>query len=184
MAAIVVQFGLATMPLGMSSSASGLTSDTTSGTSGSMRQAEELSMTVAPAAATTGASSREVCLPGREQREVEARPVGGGRVLDGDLAVAPRQRAPGRPGGGEQADLVDREPALGQHLPHHATDLAGGSDDANAHGRQATSPPAGGGSRLPAPRRPNGPGKERRWVQVPPIGGSSPPAPMQGSMAS
>jgi hypothetical protein len=63
MAAIVVQLGLATMPLGMSSRAWGLTSDTTSGTSGSMRQADELSTTVAPAAATTGASSSDVYLP-------------------------------------------------------------------------------------------------------------------------
>ncbi|MEI2641674.1 MAG: hypothetical protein V9G10_04920 [Candidatus Nanopelagicales bacterium] len=55
-AAIVVQFGLATMPFGIESSAPGLTSATTSGTSGSIRQAEELSTTVAPAAATFGAS--------------------------------------------------------------------------------------------------------------------------------
>ena len=59
MATMVVQFGLATMPLGMSRSASALASGTTSGTSGSMRQADELSMTVAPAAASRGASSRD-----------------------------------------------------------------------------------------------------------------------------
>ncbi len=53
-AAIVVQFGLAMMPLRTSASACGLTSLTTSGTSGSMRQAEELSTTVAPAAAKPG----------------------------------------------------------------------------------------------------------------------------------
>ena len=58
MAAMVVQLGLATMPLGRRSRAWGLTSDTTSGTSGSIRQAEELSMTMAPAAAKRGASSR------------------------------------------------------------------------------------------------------------------------------
>ena len=50
-AAIVVQLGLAMIPLRASATASGLTSLTTSGTSGSMRQAEELSMTTAPAAA-------------------------------------------------------------------------------------------------------------------------------------
>ncbi len=60
MAAMVVQFGLAMMPLGRFAIASGLTSETTSGTSGSRRQAEELSMTTAPAAATLGASSLEV----------------------------------------------------------------------------------------------------------------------------
>ena len=63
MAAMVVQLGLAMIPLGRFATASGLTSDTTSGTSGSMRQADELSMTVAPAAATFGASSLAVYLP-------------------------------------------------------------------------------------------------------------------------
>ena len=53
MATMVVQLGLATMPFGMSSRAWALTSGTTSGTSGSMRQADELSITMAPAAATT-----------------------------------------------------------------------------------------------------------------------------------
>ena len=58
-AAIVVQLGFATMPLGIERSACALTSGTTSGTSGSMRQADELSMTMAPAAASRGASSRD-----------------------------------------------------------------------------------------------------------------------------
>ncbi len=62
-AAIVVQFGLATMPLGMSSRSSALTSETTSGTSGSLRHALELSTTTAPAAATTGAHCLEVAPP-------------------------------------------------------------------------------------------------------------------------
>lgn len=59
MAAMVVQFGLAMMPLGRSAIACGLTSETTSGTSGSRRQAEELSMTTGPWAATFSASARE-----------------------------------------------------------------------------------------------------------------------------
>ena len=58
MAAIVVQLGLAMMPLGVCRAASGLTSETTSGTSGSIRQADELSMTTAPAAAALGAGGR------------------------------------------------------------------------------------------------------------------------------
>ena len=62
-AAIVVQFGLAMMPFGSSRAASGLTSETISGTSSSLRHAEELSTTVAPAAANTGAHSREVDPP-------------------------------------------------------------------------------------------------------------------------
>ena len=60
MAAMVVQFGLATMPFDGVFASAPLTSETTSGTSSSLRQAEELSMTVAPASANTGAHSREV----------------------------------------------------------------------------------------------------------------------------
>src|SRR5437762_14080104 len=55
---IVEQLGLATIPLGMDRRASALTSGTTSGTSGSMRQALELSMTMAPALAAIGLVSR------------------------------------------------------------------------------------------------------------------------------
>ena len=50
-------------PFGIADKASAFTSGTTRGTSGSIRQAEELSMTIAPAAATRGASSREVGRP-------------------------------------------------------------------------------------------------------------------------
>ncbi len=62
-AAIVVQLGLAMIPLGGFSASWGFTSETTSGTSGSLRQAEELSTTVAPAAATLGANSRDMAAP-------------------------------------------------------------------------------------------------------------------------
>src|SRR3954468_23881744 len=55
---MVEQFGLAMIPLGMRSSALKFTSGTTSGTSGSMRQAEELSITMAPAFAAIGLNSR------------------------------------------------------------------------------------------------------------------------------
>src|ERR1700722_5498093 len=67
MATMVVQLGLATIPLGMVRSSAALASGTTSGTSGSMRQAEELSITMAPAATSRGASSRET-EAGAEQR--------------------------------------------------------------------------------------------------------------------
>ena len=63
MAAMVVQLGLAMIPLGRSSIACGLTSLTTSGTSGSIRQALELSMTTAPASANRGAWAREPVAP-------------------------------------------------------------------------------------------------------------------------
>src|SRR5262245_18103159 len=55
---MVEELGLATIPLGIFRSASALTSGTTSGTSGSMRQALLLSMTIAPAFAATGLTSR------------------------------------------------------------------------------------------------------------------------------
>ena len=89
-------------------------------------------MTTAPAAANRGASSREVVAAGREQRDVEAGRVGGRRVLDHDLAAAPRQRRAGRAGRGEEADLRDREVALGEQPAHDAADLAGRADDADA----------------------------------------------------
>lgn len=63
MAAIVVQFGLAMIPLGRSAIACGLTSETTRGTSGSLRQAEELSITTAPCEATFSASAFDVAPP-------------------------------------------------------------------------------------------------------------------------
>src|SRR5436305_8199687 len=51
---IATQFGLATMPFFAWCSCSGFTSGTTSGQSGSMRHAEELSTTIAPAFAAIG----------------------------------------------------------------------------------------------------------------------------------
>src|SRR6266487_1105353 len=55
---MVEQFGLTTIPLGILRRASAFTSGTTSGTSGSMRQALELSITIAPAFAAIGLDSR------------------------------------------------------------------------------------------------------------------------------
>ena len=63
MIAIVVQFGLATMPAGISSRSSGFTSATTSGTSSCMRHCEELSITMAPASANLGAHCFDVPPP-------------------------------------------------------------------------------------------------------------------------
>src|SRR5262245_46309726 len=55
---IATQLGLATMPLGMFFNSFELTSGTTSGTSGSIRHADELSTTTAPALAAIGLNSR------------------------------------------------------------------------------------------------------------------------------
>ncbi len=59
---MVEQFGLAMIPSWPSRSC-GLTCETTSGMVGSIRQADELSMTVAPRAAAAGARSREMSAP-------------------------------------------------------------------------------------------------------------------------
>ena len=95
MATMVVQFGLATMPLGIDASAAALTSGTTRGTSGSMRHADELSMTMAPAAANLGASSRRGRGPAGEQGEIQAGRVGGGRVLHHHLTTLEVDPTPG-----------------------------------------------------------------------------------------
>src|SRR5438105_13386727 len=55
---MVEQLGLAMIPFGIRASAPAFTSGTTSGTSGSMRQALELSTTTAPARAAIGLYSR------------------------------------------------------------------------------------------------------------------------------
>ena len=85
-AAIVVQLGLAMMPLRALAIVAGLTSLTTSGTSGSIRHADELSMTMAPAAANRGASSRDEVAPAENRAMSRPRRIGGRGVLDGDLA--------------------------------------------------------------------------------------------------
>ena len=65
---MVEQFGLAMIPfLEASLMACGLTSGTTSGTSGSMRHALELSITVAPALAADGANSNDRAPPAEKR---------------------------------------------------------------------------------------------------------------------
>ncbi len=64
---IVVQLGLAMIPRGRSLTAWSFTWATTSGTSGSIRKAEELSTTTAPAAANAGAKRRERSPPAEKR---------------------------------------------------------------------------------------------------------------------
>ena len=71
---MVVQLGLAMMPRRASAMACGLTSETTSGTSGSILNADELSTTIAPASANLGASAREVVAPA--EKSATSRPLG------------------------------------------------------------------------------------------------------------
>ena len=63
---MVEQLGLAMIPLCHSTS-SGLTSGTTKGTPGSIRQAEELSTTTQPASRAMGANLSEVPLPAEKR---------------------------------------------------------------------------------------------------------------------
>ena len=65
---MVAQLGLAMMPFLTSFTSSGLISGTIRGTSGSMRQAWELSMQRAPAAAATGSSCSARSSPTAEKR--------------------------------------------------------------------------------------------------------------------
>src|SRR5690606_15324053 len=73
-------------------------------------------------------------LTGREQGQLQPGEVGGLGVLDLHLPVGPRQLGPGRTGRGEEPDLRNREPALGQQRAHHATDLPGRPEYSYAHG--------------------------------------------------
>ena len=133
MAAIVVQFGFAMMPLRASSIACGLTSLTTSGTSGSMRQALELSMTMAPASANRGAWAFEPVAPAEnsamsmpERSAVAASSTTISSPLNGRVVPAERAEA-------KKRMLCDREVALLEQAAHHAADLAGRADDADAY---------------------------------------------------
>ena len=78
---------------------------------------------------------------GREQRDVEAGGVGGLRVLDDDVLVAPGDRRACGAGRGEEPDLRDGEVPLEEDPPHYCADLAGGPDDAQTHAGHRPVPP-------------------------------------------
>ena len=71
---MVVQLGFAMIPFGVLCARCPLTSLTISGTSGSIRNALELSMTITPAAAKRGANSRDEVAP--EENNAMSRPDG------------------------------------------------------------------------------------------------------------
>ena len=122
-------------PWGWRASACAFTSGTTRGTSGSIRHADELSMTMAPAAARRGDRTLDDVAPDGRQRDVDAREVGRRGVLDGDRAAlatrascrpsAPRRRTASSSTGKSRSARI---------VAHHGADLAGGSDDGDAHG--------------------------------------------------
>ena len=120
------------MPLGMCCSASALTSGTTSGTSGSMRQALELSMTMAPAFAAIGLVSR-LTDAGVLDRTMSTPANASGRI--GSTVYVLPLNVDGFAGaalGGEELDGAEGERVLDQHLPHDFADRTGRADHRNA----------------------------------------------------
>ena len=131
---IVVQLGQDTIPFGSVRRSSGLTSATTSGTSGSMRNAAELSTTCAPRARRLrGPLGRErvVDVDDDEVEAVEA-------AVPEASRTRPRRPANARPAPlgarrGEDPQLVDREGALLEDPQHLGADQAGRADDPDPH---------------------------------------------------
>ena len=121
---MVLQLGLAMMPFGRLAADSMFTSGTTSGTSGSIRQALELSMTTAPRAAAAGRQLARGRGAGAEEGDVHALERVGLGELHLDLAAPERQALAHGPRRGQRQDALRREmPRLqgAQHLaPHHA----------------------------------------------------------------
>ena len=131
---IVEQLGFATMPR-CALSASGLTSLTTSGTSSSRRQREELSITTAPASTNRGGPRVRDRCAGGEERDVEARDRIAVEGLHGECPAVPvRDRCAGGATRGERHDLAGREGARAELLEHQRPDLARRPDDGDAEG--------------------------------------------------
>lgn len=113
---MVVQFGFAMMPFG--GSPGRVHRKTTSGTSGSLRHAEELSTTVAPTAANRGACSFDSVPLAGEQGDVDALQIlvrRRGDVLDHDVLAAVLDGLARRTSRREETDLVRREIPLGEN---------------------------------------------------------------------
>ena len=75
------------MPFGALWISPGLTSLTTSGTSGSIRHADELSITMTPAAANRGASSRDDAAP--DENRAMSSPVGSASAASSTVISLP-----------------------------------------------------------------------------------------------
>ena len=138
-AAMVVQFGLAMMPLGRLPR--GVRVDLGD---------DERHVRVHPPGrrvvddhgAGLGDARRELlgaALARREEDDVEPAVVGRRGVLDGHLAVAATAGCgPARAGGGEEPELVNGKLALGQDAAHDATDLSRRAHDADPHAHKST----------------------------------------------
>ena len=135
---MVVQFGLAMMPLRAFAIACAVDLGDDSGTSGSMRQADELSITVD---ARRGELRRQLArrrAAGGEQRDVEARRVGQWRRPRPGRRRPPTAASAGGARRGEEADR--RRPGSSRSarmLAHHRADLTGGARRRRRHARSA-----------------------------------------------
>ncbi len=131
--------------------ACGFTSLTTSGTSGSMRQALELSMTRAPAAANFGASAREAVAPA--ENSAMSMPDGSAVSESSTTICSPRNGrvVPAERALAKKRTLVGREGALLEQATHHGADLAGGADDGDGEGSAVMGAPGRVAGQRPVP---------------------------------
>ena len=133
-AVMIVQFGTATI-FGEPSSASGFTSGIDSGTPGSMRNADELSMQVVPRAAASGMKDRETSAPAETSATSTPARAATESSLDFDIARTEANGEPRRARRSERDELVDGKAPLLQDAGHLPSDGAGGSHDGDLHGR-------------------------------------------------
>jgi hypothetical protein len=130
---IVEQLGLAMMFFFLASlTASGFTSGTISGTSGSMRKADELSITMGPALPIFSDHSLETSPPARHQDDVDRGEVELFDVLAFDGLVAERDLDALGLARGDGVHLVDGEFELLEDVQHFAAHIARGPDDRDA----------------------------------------------------
>ena len=108
-------------------------------------------MTVTPASATTGAKARLAGAPAANRAMSRPAQSAVAASSTGTTSRPPVQRPAGGAGGGEQAQASTGKSRSARIWRITAADLAGGSDDADVHARQATR-----ASRRP--RRITGPG--------------------------
>ena len=124
---MVEQFGLAMIPR-WASSASGLTSDTTSGTSSCIRQREELSTTTAPAPTKRGAHSPDVAPPAEKIARSKPSMV----VVASGWTTMPRSSRPA-----ERSEANGTTSRAGKPRSRRSSSIteptcAGGADDGDA----------------------------------------------------
>ena len=135
-----MQFGFEMMPFGRVKAASAFTSGTTSGTSGSIRNAPELSTAIAPRSAAIGAHCADTSSGTSNIAMSTPSKASGDSAIDLDLATADAQPLAGRARRGDEADVAPQVLTLVEQPEHHRADRAGGADD--GEGRLAT-PEAG-----------------------------------------